>query len=129
VKYIPLYTDANFLFKTTAEKEHLSTFLFFYILLVLLYAGFMFHLFLSLLSLTTGKGAPEAHWLSRRKKRSYFLSYGSRKVRGTMEESGIEELNAQGDSLLYPGLKYCISVSFFPSTCYCLVSTSEIIFI
>jgi hypothetical protein len=63
--------------------------------------------------LTTGKGAPGAYWLSRRKKRSYFLPYGSRKVWGTMEESRIGELNAQGDSLLYPGQKYRISASSF----------------
>jgi hypothetical protein len=73
----------------------------------------MFDLFLSLLSLTTGKGVPGAYWLRRWKKRSYFLSYGRRKVRGTMEESGIEKLNAQGDSLLYPGQIYRIAASLF----------------
>jgi hypothetical protein len=79
LKFIPLTSCS----RRQRRNIHL---LVFYILSVLLHAGFIFDLFLCLLSLTTRKGVPGAYWLSARKKGGYFLPYSSRKVKETMAE-------------------------------------------
>jgi hypothetical protein len=77
LKYIPPYTGGNFLFKTTAGKEHYHLFLLYSVCSTLCWVCVPS---LASLSVTTRKRVPGAYWLSRGKK-GYFLPYGNRRIK------------------------------------------------